>query len=192
MKRLVNLVATLWSQLDARLRSNSLDSASCFYSSGSAPIPGLQSRIQRRNEGAHLSGPMRPVVGVDNVVKVGNSSHVAFSSNWARAAFESRTPYPPCSLTRPRHRAGCSTIATAALHQIRLETMAIPRAAAPLVTTDVSARSTHLSQYHHSITALLQRAHKSSLRYSWRRPPFGSTFALGAAMASALLQLYHE
>jgi hypothetical protein len=82
------------------------------------PIPGLQSRIQRRREDAHLSGPVRRVIGVNNLVKVGNSSHVAFSSNWAGAAFESRTPYPPWSLTRPRHRGECTTLATAALHQI--------------------------------------------------------------------------
>jgi hypothetical protein len=55
-----------------------------------APSPGLQSHIQRRRQGAHLSGLMRPAVGVNNLpVKVGNSSHVAFSSNWTGAAFES-------------------------------------------------------------------------------------------------------
>ncbi|KAJ6567100.1 peptidase A4 family-domain-containing protein [Mycena capillaripes] len=54
-----------------------------------APSPRLEARLARRREGAHLSGPMRPAVGVNNLVKVGNSSHVAFSSNWAGAAFES-------------------------------------------------------------------------------------------------------
>ncbi|KAJ7491027.1 aspergillopepsin [Mycena latifolia] len=54
-----------------------------------AANPRLEARIARRREGAHMSGPMRPAVGaVENLIK-GNSSHVAFSSNWAGAAFES-------------------------------------------------------------------------------------------------------
>jgi hypothetical protein len=110
------------------------------------PIPGLQSRIQRLHEGAHFSDPMRPVVGVNNVVKVGNSSHVAFSSNWAGAAFESRTPYLPCSLTRPRHSAG-STLATASL-QCSTKSCTISYTRIVYILTyerldDVSACSTH-------------------------------------------------
>jgi len=51
--------------------------------------PGLESRLARRREGAHLSGPMRPATGgITNLIS-GNNSHVAFSSNWAGAAFES-------------------------------------------------------------------------------------------------------
>ncbi|KAJ7041948.1 aspergillopepsin [Mycena alexandri] len=51
--------------------------------------PGLDSRLARRREGAHMSGPMRPAVGAINLIKPENTSHVAFSSNWAGAAFES-------------------------------------------------------------------------------------------------------
>ncbi|KAJ7184594.1 aspergillopepsin [Mycena filopes] len=52
--------------------------------------PGLESRLARRREGAHMSGPMRPAVGAVNLIKPENTtSHVAFSSNWAGAAFES-------------------------------------------------------------------------------------------------------
>ncbi|KAJ7119064.1 peptidase A4 family-domain-containing protein [Mycena epipterygia] len=53
-----------------------------------AANPRLESRIARRRDGAHMSGPMCPT-GLSNLVKVGNSSHIAFSSNWAGTAFES-------------------------------------------------------------------------------------------------------
>ncbi|KAJ7149041.1 peptidase A4 family-domain-containing protein, partial [Mycena crocata] len=55
-----------------------------------AANPRLEARIARRREGSHLSAPLRPVVGSpSNLIKPDNTSHVAFSSNWAGAAFES-------------------------------------------------------------------------------------------------------
>jgi hypothetical protein len=51
--------------------------------------PRLDSRLARRREGAHLSNPLRPASGVTNLIKPGDISQVAFSSNWAGAAFES-------------------------------------------------------------------------------------------------------
>ncbi|KAJ6630335.1 aspergillopepsin [Mycena sp. CBHHK59/15] len=54
-----------------------------------APNGGLEARLARRREGAHLSSPMQPVSRVTNLIQAGNVSHVATSSNWAGAAFES-------------------------------------------------------------------------------------------------------
>jgi hypothetical protein len=50
---------------------------------------GLEARIARRQAGAHKSGPRLPATGTTTLVNAGNNSHVAFSSNWAGAAFES-------------------------------------------------------------------------------------------------------
>jgi hypothetical protein len=66
----------------------SLITYALLATSAFAANPRLEGRIARRREGAHQSGPMRPASGVNNLIK-GNSSHVAFSSNWAGAAFES-------------------------------------------------------------------------------------------------------
>ncbi|KAJ7700743.1 peptidase A4 family-domain-containing protein [Mycena rosella] len=75
-----------------------------------AANPRLEGRIARRRDGAHMSGPMRPAVGgVSNLIK-GNTSQVAFSSNWAGAAFE--LVYGTFVVPTPKVPSGKSTSGT--------------------------------------------------------------------------------
>ncbi|KAJ7061498.1 aspergillopepsin [Mycena amicta] len=78
----------------------------------------LEDRILRRREGARRSGPRLPATGgISNLIKPDNTSHVAFSSNWAGAAFESpantyRSVTGTFTVPTPKVPSGSSTSGT--------------------------------------------------------------------------------